>query len=86
MSRKKKALIITASVIAAAALFFPFGRYLRDGGTVIWEPVSHIYRVDKLHALNGRGGFTLGTVIYIFGQRVYNNTWEVDRDGNPLPV
>ena len=86
MSRKKKALIITASVIAAFILFFPFCGHFRDGGTAIWEPVSHIYRVDKLHALNGRGGFTLGTVIYIFGQRVYNNTWEVDRDGNPLPV
>ena len=78
MSRRKKAVIITASVIAAFILFFPFGALLKDGGTVIWQPVSRIYRVDKLHELNGKGGFTVGTVIYILGEKVYNNTWDID--------
>lgn len=86
MSRKKKALIITASVVAAFVLFFPFGVHLRDGGTVIWEPMSHIYRIDKLHELNNVAGFTVGTVVYIFGKEVYNNTWDVDRDGKTLPT
>ena len=74
MKPKKRYIIISAAVLLVIALF-PFGEHLRDGGTVIYEPVTKIYRIDKMHALTGiYGEYYVGTVIYIFGQEVYNDT------------
>lgn len=78
MKTKKRIVISFAIVLAAAALLFPFGSHLRDGGTVVYEPITKMYRIDKLHALTDGsdrqyGEFYVGTVIYIFGQKVYND-------------
>ncbi|HBI52893.1 MAG TPA: hypothetical protein DDX72_08955 [Ruminococcaceae bacterium] len=72
----KTAVII--STVLAAVMLFPFSSHLRDGGTVIYQPVSRIYRVEKLHELTAVteeyrfGNFRVGTAVYIFGMKVYN--------------
>ena len=72
----KTAVIISA--VLAAVMLFPFSYHLRDGGTVIYQPVSRIYRVEKLHELTAGteeyryGDFRVGTAIYFFGAEVYN--------------
>ena len=68
----KLAYIILAAVIA---LLFPFESRLNDGGTRRYEPVTGLYRVDLMHRINDScGGFIVGTVIYISGKEVYNNS------------
>ena len=72
----KTAVIISA--VLAAVMLFPFSSHLRDGGTVIYQPFSRIYRVEKLHELTAGteeyrfGNFRVGTAVYIFGMEVYN--------------
>ena len=72
----KTAVIISAVIVIV--LLFPFSYHLRDGGTVIYQPVSRIYRVEKLHELTAGteeyryGDFRVGTAIYFFGAEVYN--------------
>lgn len=74
MKRGTKRIIVIIAAAAVIAALFPFSDHLRDGGTVIYEPVTGIYRIDKMHALTGQyGEYYVGTVIYIFGQKVYND-------------
>lgn len=73
---KKKIIIIIASVLHIIALF-PFSGYYRDGGTMWFAPVTNIYRVELLHRLRGHGEVTVGTVVYIFGIEVFNDSHTV---------
>lgn len=70
---KKKIVFIIAAVLLIIALL-PFSGYYRDGGTKWYAPVTNLYRVEILHRLNGGNGITEGTVIYIFGFEVYNDS------------
>ena len=75
--RAGKTAVIISAVIAAVMLF-PLSSHLRDGWTVIYQPLSRIYRVEKLHELTAGteeyryGDFRVGTAIYFFGAEVYN--------------
>ena len=70
---KKKIIIIIAAVLLIIALF-PFSGYYRDGGTMWFAPVTHIYRVEILHRLIDKERVTVGTVIYICGFEVFNDS------------
>ena len=59
--------------------------HLREGGTVVYEPITKIYRIYKMHALTAGpdrlyGDFYIGTVIYIFDQEVYNDVSVANRE------
>lgn len=74
---KKKVILIAAAVLIIIALF-PFSSRLRDGGTTVWQPVTHIYRIEDLHRLtdaeDGRHGHLTGTVVYILGNEIFNES------------
>jgi hypothetical protein len=66
------------ALIVFAVIMFPVRNELNDGGTVRYEAVSHIYAVDDLHRMTDEEGvYTVGTVIYIYGNEVYNNSRNV---------
>lgn len=61
--------------IAGAVLLFPVRNVMNDGGTVRYEAISHIYAVDCLHRMTDEEGvYTVGTVVYIYGNEVYNDS------------
>ena len=70
--RKKLIIIITA--ILLIIVLFPFSDCYRDGGTRWVAPVTNIYRAEILHRLHGDNTVTVGTVVYILGFEVYNDS------------
>ena len=74
---KKRIIILTIVIVLIAALF-PFRNDLRDGGTAVYEPITKIYRVDDMHRFYAEKdkpiGFTVGEVVYIFGNKVYDSS------------
>lgn len=81
-----KQLIITFIVIFIVFVFLLFPRRdcLKDGGTITYESfwVGAIYTIEKRHEIyseNGTGYYIIGTVIYLFGNEIYNDA-HVDYD------
>lgn len=71
-------LIMAVELLFPLALMFPIKNIANDGGTVVFVPVTHLYRIECLHRIyddNSRlNGYITGNIIYIFGQEVYNDT------------
>ena len=71
-------IFMTVELLFPLALMFPIKNIANDGGTVVFEPVTHLYRIECLHRIyddNSRlNGYITGNIIYIFGQEVYNDT------------
>ena len=71
-------IFMTVELLFPLALMFPIKNIANDGGTVVFEPVTHLYRIECLHRIyddNSRlNGCITGNIIYIFGQEVYNDT------------
>lgn len=83
-----KPLFIALIVISVVLVFllFPRRERLKDGGTVTYESfgVGAIYTIEKCHTIyseNGTDYYIVGTVIYVLGQEIYNDS-HVDYD-NP---
>ena len=84
MMKTKKLILIcliifmNVELLFPLALMFPIKNIANDGGTVVFEPVTHLYRIECLHRIyddNSRlNGYITGNIIYIFGQEVYNDT------------
>ena len=81
-----KPLFIILIVISVLLVFLLFPRRdcLKDGGTITYESfwVGAIYTIEKRHEIyseNGTGYYIVGTVIYVFGHDIYNNS-HVDYD------
>lgn len=71
-------IFMTVELLFPLALMFPIKNIVNDGGTVVFEPVTHLYRIECLHRINDDNsrlnGYITGNIIYIFGQEVYNDT------------
>ena len=71
-------IFMTVELLFPLALMFPIKNVVNDGGTVVFEPFTHLYRIECLHRIyddNSRlNGYITGNIIYIFGQEVYNDT------------
>lgn len=71
-------IFMTVELLFPLALMFPIKNIVNDGGTVVFEPFTHLYRIECLHRIyddNSRlNGYITGNIIYIFGQEVYNDT------------
>ena len=56
---------------------------LTDGGTECYQPITCVYQYEKLHRLTGYSdpeGYKVylgGSKLYIFGMKVYENTYYV---------
>lgn len=68
---KKKAIIITA-IVLAAVLLIPIPLFYKDGGSVEYRAV--LYSVWKVHSISTRGdGYEVGTEIRLLFWTVYND-------------
>lgn len=70
-----KKLVIILIVVAIIALF-PMTLRQKDGGTVQYVPITHIYSVTVYNRISENGRLK-GTEISIFGYTVYKNTYTV---------
>lgn len=69
---KKKIIIIVCIILMV--MLIPIKLHLKDGGTVEYKSV--IYKISKVHRLIDNG-YDIGTEIYIFGFKVYDNVESV---------
>ena len=71
----KKILIITISILLAAALLIPVPMHMEDGGTVVYQAI--LYSVSDVHRLNldeeTDAPYQEGIIIEILGIEVYHN-------------
>ena len=71
----KKILIITISILLAAALLIPVPMHMQDGGTVVYQAI--LYSVSDVHRLNldeeTDAPYQEGIIIEILGIEVYHN-------------
>ncbi len=75
-----KKTVIIIIVIALIALF-PITLRQKDGGTVVYTPITFVYRVTSYNRFSEEGTLK-GKEIRIFGIKVYSNTYvEADSDG-----
>ena len=69
---KKKIIIIVCIILIV--MLIPIKLHLKDGGTVEYKSI--IYKISKVHRLIDNG-YDIGTEIYIFGFKVYDNVESV---------
>lgn len=72
------------AVIAAVSALLPVKKLQNDGGTVVYEPITGLYRVENLHRINDSDPdkYITGQAVYFFGIEVYNNTrHDLTKDG-----
>ncbi len=69
---KKKIIIIVCIILMV--MLIPIKLHLKDGGTVEYKSI--IYKISKVHKLIDNG-YDIGTEIYIFGFKVYDNVESV---------
>lgn len=69
---KKKIIIIVCIILMV--MLIPIKLHLKDGGTVEYKSI--IYKISKVHRLIDNG-YDIGTEIYIFGFKVYDNVESV---------
>lgn len=68
---KKKAIIITA-IILAAVMLIPIPIFYKDGGSVEYAAV--LYSVTKVHQISMRGrGYEVGTTVRLLFWTVYSD-------------
>lgn len=68
---KKKAIIITA-IVLAAVLLIPIPIFFKDGGSV--EYLAVLYSVTKVHQISMRGdGYEIGTQVRLLFWTVYDD-------------
>ena len=68
-------LIILVCVLLIGLLLFPVRHQYKDGGSVHYDAVA--YDVYDMHRISTEGetfGYTVGTIVEIFGFEVFNNT------------
>ncbi len=75
----KKTAKIVILMLIFLVLLFPFPMQLKDGGSIYYAPLTHIYEVRVYRAMtvdeNGTEGWKKGTELYLFGQVVHSNTY-----------
>ena len=67
--------IIVVCVLLIALLLFPVRHQYKDGGSVHYDAIA--YDVYDMHRISDEGetfGYTVGTIVEIFGFEVFNNT------------
>ena len=67
--------IIVVCVLLIALLLFPARHQYKDGGSVHYDAIA--YDVYDMHRISDEGetfGYTVGTIVEIFGFEVFNNT------------
>ena len=67
--------IIVVCVLLIALLLFPARLQYKDGGSVHYDAIA--YDVYDMHRISEEGetfGYTVGTIVKIFGFEVFNNT------------
>ena len=67
--------IIVVCVLLIALLLFPVRLQYKDGGSVHYDAIA--YDVYDMHRISEEGeafGYTVGTIVKIFGFEVFNNT------------
>ena len=67
--------IIVVCVLLIALLLFPARLQYKDGGSVHYDAIA--YDVYDMHRISDEGetsGYTVGTIVEIFGFEVFNNT------------
>ena len=67
--------IIVVYVLLIALLLFPVRHQYKDGGSVHYDAIA--YDVYDMHRISEEGetfGYTVGTIVEIFGYEVFNNT------------
>ena len=74
----KRKVSVGMCLLLAVCLLFPFPRYLRDGGTVIYD--AALYQVTDFHKLNPHYDsssdstpYIEGIVVTVLGIDVYSN-------------
>ncbi len=72
-----KKVLITILVILLLLLLIPVRGQMKDGGTVVYN--AALYDIYVLHRINPiteptQSDFITGTVIYILGFEIFNNT------------
>ena len=71
----KKALLITACILLAVILLFPFPQRLKDGGSVEYN--AALYSITDVHRLNpditSEQEFITGITVEVLGVEVFNN-------------
>jgi len=75
----KKAVKITLIVLALLLLLAPIPMKLKDGGSVYYAPLTRLYEVRVYRAMetdeNGTDGWKKGVELYLFGLKLYGNTY-----------
>lgn len=73
----KKCILWIAVILAAVLCLFPIRQWIKDGGSVAWQPILPAYRVV---CWNGFGEVpesrTAGVTVRIFGITVYDGFHE----------
>ena len=67
--------IIAVCILLVIILFFPARLQYKDGGSVHYDAIA--YDVYDMHRISTEGevqGYTVGTIVEIFGFEVFNNT------------
>lgn len=72
--KKHKRIVVVAAVVLAVLLLVPIPRFYKDGGTVEYKAL--LYSVTKQHSIDyteDGSGYDIGTIVEIFGFRVYDD-------------
>ncbi len=79
--KKAKILILIGVVIVVLLCLVPFPLYLKDGGTVRWQPTIPVYEVYDYNAIwrgeNDKLCTKKGYGVYLFGIEIWENTYLV---------
>ena len=72
-----KKVFVIILIVVLALLLIPERGQMKDGGTVVYNAV--LYDVYLLHRINpaidsDQAEFITGTVVYVFGFEIFNNT------------
>lgn len=64
-------IFMTVELLFPLALMFPIKNIVNDGGTVVFEPFTHLHRINDNKGKQDE--YITGNIIYILGQEVYND-------------
>ena len=75
----KKPVQITLIILVFLLLLTPIPMKLKDGGSVYYAPLTRLYEVRVYRAMqtdeNGTDGWEKGVELYLFGCKLYGNTY-----------
>ena len=70
--------IIVVCVLLIALLLFPVRHQYKEGGSVHYDAIAYdVYDMHRISGISDEGviqGYTVGTIVEIFGFEVFNNT------------